>query len=128
MVKNILIVALALASLSIAGVPQKSPAPQQLNVDQFQNGNQLLEFCEDNGETASTNFCLGYISGTADHLRLTRVAVHSTGGTCLPKTSTPRQLTDVFVKYAKNHPEERHKPAQMLVIGAWREAFPCESR
>ncbi len=36
------------------------------------------------------------------------------------------QLGRVVVKYLKDHPEEEHDAAVVLVVVALREAFPCE--
>lgn len=127
MLRKILVVGSVLGVLAVGSVSQeKSPPQEDVNVHAFQNGNQLLEFCDD-----KSDFCLGYIAGTADHFAITKLMLKFSkqggeGGTCIPARATSLQLIDVFVKYAKNHPESRHKPAQLMITSAWREAFPCE--
>jgi Rap1a immunity proteins len=107
-----------------------TPTPQEdLSVSAFEDGNELLRFCEDKSDSA-TSFCLGYIVGTADDFKWTKSLLKFSklggqGGTCLPERVTPQQLIDVFLKFARNHPEERHKPAQYMITMAWGESFPC---
>lgn len=47
---------------------------------------------------------------------------------CPPATSTGTQLVRVFVSYAQQHPEDLHKRASMMVLDAFRTAFPCPNR
>jgi hypothetical protein len=127
MLTKILIVGSVLSFLATGSVSQEKSTPQ---VQAFQTGNQLLEFCEGKSD-ADTDFCVGYITGSADHFTFTKALLKfakqgGEGGTCLPERATPQQLADVFVKYAKNHPEERHLPAQYVISAAWHEAFPCK--
>jgi len=96
----------------------------------IEDGNQLLEFCEGKSNF-DTDICVGYITGSADHFTYTKALLKfakqgGEGGTCLPERATPQQLTAVFVKYAKNHPEDRHLPARYMIAMAWAEAFPCK--
>ena len=47
-------------------------------------------------------------------------------GTCVPEARVALgQLTDVVIKYLRDHPEERHLHGAVLVITAVSDAFPC---
>jgi hypothetical protein len=128
---KILAFCLGLAFLAPGNMSQEKSTPREnLSVHTLQDGGQLLSFCENKAD-ARTDFCLGYITGTANHFTLTNALLKfakrgGEGGTCLPERAPPRQLIDVFVKYARNHPEERQIPAQYMIGSAWHEAFPCE--
>ena len=96
------------------------------------DGNMLLAECE-NEYIAKQNYCLGYIAGTADSFRTLRFALQVTkqGGNptiCLPKNATLKQLTDVSLKYVREHPETRHLSADYLATVAWSESFRCEEK
>jgi hypothetical protein len=67
--------------------------------------------------------CLMYVMGAADSLDL------ATNGErrsyCAPATSTTDQFHDVLTLYLREHPEERHRPAVILLVLALSEAWPC---
>lgn len=94
----------------------------------FISGNKFLDDGEDNGGKL---FCLGYIAGTADQLTTEREA-HETlkepgnSHICLPGGVSLQQLTDVALKYVRNHPETRHLSASYSIIMAWGESFGCQ--
>lgn len=131
MLPKILVVGSVLSLLVVGSVSQEKSAPQEnVSFRAFRDGNQLLAFCEGKSNF-DTDTCVGYITGSADHFTYTKAVLKfakqgDEGATCLPERATPLQLTDVFVKYAKNHPEARHKPAQYMISAAWYEAFPCK--
>ena len=70
--------------------------------------------------------CLNYVAGVADMVDV----MPETAGlapVCIPPEGvTVGQMGRVVVKYLKNHPEEEHDAAVVLVVVALREAFPCE--
>lgn len=45
---------------------------------------------------------------------------------CPPEGITQKQNMLVIEKYLKEHPEELHEPAQLLIDIALMDAFPCE--
>ncbi len=47
---------------------------------------------------------------------------------CIPENVTNGQVSDVVIKYLRDHPEERHILAAILVVKAMAEAFPCKSK
>lgn len=47
---------------------------------------------------------------------------------CTPDNVTNGQMEDIVVKYLKDHPDERHMLAAILVVKAMTKAFPCSSK
>ena len=72
----------------------------------------------------SLAFCLGYINGWF-HAADANALVPEIGFCLKNKNVEADQLTAVFLKWAKDHPEQWHKHAYEGVIESWREAFPC---
>lgn len=93
-----------------------------LAADVFLTGNKLYSEC-----TSSDNLdqmhCLGYQNGIADvlsgHDRVNGFQA------CLPGNGTVGQVMDVVVKSLRDHPEDRHLAAAVLVAAALAAAFPC---
>jgi Rap1a immunity proteins len=75
-------------------------------------------------ETAAQQ-CWGFMSAVQEY----SVLVDQTGSRLLsacpaPDTKTT-QIVDVFVKYAKAHPEKSDTPAAAAAFNAMADAFPC---
>lgn len=103
-------------------------------------GNQLLDNCSGSG-IERTAYCLGYLSGVNEGLRLGVILpLLAEGGstadelnahanayllTCIPDNVTNQQNMDIVTRYLQDNPSTRHQPAHVLVIMAMREAFPC---
>jgi hypothetical protein len=85
----------------------------------------LLEECEA-AETARQTFCLGYITGASDVDGMDGATFPERRHSCVREEVTNGQLKDVVVKYLKDHPEERHLLAAILVVKAQAKAFPCK--
>ncbi len=90
-------------------------------------GNDLLESCESKGNFEQA-FCLGYITGVTDIEGLDSAVYPERRRSCVPENVTNGQARDVVVKYLKDHPEERHLQAAILVAKAMGQAFPCKSQ
>ncbi len=88
-------------------------------------GNDLLRFCNSH-EPFETNMYTGYIEGVRDGLMFATVSLKSKPFFSVPGKVSSDQLRDVVVKYLRDNPETRHKPAGMLTIFALKEAFPPE--
>lgn len=92
------------------------------------HGNDLLRLCTSKVGTSEAEFCSGFILGVRDgvvlaaELRTAKPIFES------PIDAKQEQLRDVVVKYLKDHPEERHKPAALLVIFALGDAFPPQNQ
>lgn len=102
----------------------------------FETGNSLLAQCsvEQSDPTYRQKYmaCSGYVSGVYDMIELLNVAKHRnrTGSVegfqaCVPDSATRGQLTDVVIKYLKDHPEQRHLAAATIVYVALKQGFGC---
>jgi hypothetical protein len=88
------------------------------------DGNKLLKWCEDRPDDSFLRgLCLGYVEATADTLMAERP-----GRQCISRDVTFGQLEEVVRKYLREHPENRHYGANVLVASALTEAFPCSGK
>lgn len=62
---------------------------------------------------------LGYIAGVHDALWVDKIV-------CTPAAVTLAQLGAVVAKHLREHPENLHAPANLLVEIALRKAYPCK--
>ena len=114
----------------------------QLAFAQTISGNDLLSACETAAD-AQQGFCVGYIIGANEGLRLgaatayifveaapTTEEINNASdlilGWCALSEVENGQLKDVVVGYLQNHPEIRHESARSLIRSALVEAFPCQ--
>lgn len=88
------------------------------------SGNDLLRDCSDRDTASLFSFCLGYINGIRDGAVFASVSSGTKQFFEISEKVELGQLRDVVVKYLKEHPEERHLHATVLVYKALREAFP----
>jgi hypothetical protein len=80
----------------------------------FYTGSQLHSFCQ--GENVPT--CIGYILGVTSS--------RSPAGTfCIPQGGDGKHVVDTVKLWLNNHPEKRQAAANLLVLQALNEAFPC---
>jgi hypothetical protein len=96
---------------------------------QFVEGTQLHEWILandrlDNGGKNQVDFInsstvMFYIAGIAESYR-------NLGILCLPNGVSIGQMTSVVGKYLKEHPERWNERANILVISALTNAFPCK--
>jgi hypothetical protein len=84
------------------------------------DGNYLWANC-DSREDAKQLYCLAYITGVSDAVRIA-------GSFCPPDNATYGQSKDVVIKYLRDHPEERHYAAAFLVGYALGSVFPCKPK
>lgn len=84
----------------------------------FDDGNKLYIFCT-SGRDFDETACL--ISASAYYDMMI-----ATGYQCGANGITRRQAKDVYIKYLRDHPAERHWPAAILAIFAFQEAFNCK--
>lgn len=91
---------------------------QEVKLDMFVTGNDLFERCTDNPAAstyiANYGFCRGYIYAAADFFAT--VSAEQGRPSCRKAGVTGQQVVDIVVKYLREHPEERHKPADYAVI------------
>ena len=99
--------AVLLATLpSMTAVAQTAPKPTDLLFGPTTG--ELMNECQ--AEYLSYDFphCLGFIVGVVDG-----ASVQSLGAApmCAPKSVTVGQLVAIYIKYAKDHPDQWHMPA-----------------
>ena len=82
------------------------------------DGNKLLKDCEPDEVNFSDGMCYGYIAGVYDQGRYTPRA-------CIPNGVTLKQLIDVTKQYLRDTPAKRHQGADVLIVQAFRDAWPC---
>ncbi len=76
-------------------------------------------------ESIESIWCLGYLSGFVDSLRLS--AKPQNQKVCLPaKGASNEQLARVVTKWFKNHPESLHQSGRIEIMLALGDAFPCK--
>jgi hypothetical protein len=89
---------------------------------QFNRGNDLKQVCEQKDNLFSAGFCLGYVIGVSDSLDYQVCAPGGPGGV------TQGQFRDIVVKYLSDNPSQLHLHADILVLTALRQAFPCQKK
>ncbi len=87
------------------------------------DGNRLLQICSASKDSHS-DFCSGFIVGARDGAVLATKLRDAKAILDVPVEVKQEQMVAVLVKYLNDHPEERHKPAALLVIFALSKAFP----
>jgi hypothetical protein len=87
----------------------------------------LLQECE----TQST-YCSGYILGFVEGHSAASVVSSGPNGPhrdiiyCAPVGMAAGQVRRIYIAYASQHPADLHKLAQILLVRALIEAFPCQ--
>jgi Rap1a immunity proteins len=92
-------------------------------------GNDLKENCGiaargpkgDGLELMMASFCMGFVTAFMVIGQNLEEPIHF----CVPKGVTLSQAIDVFLKYLNDHPSELHKPAELLLILSFRDAWRC---
>jgi hypothetical protein len=84
---------------------------------QFQTGNKLKQKCD--GGVGDELFCVGYVTGIAD--------AHAMS-ICTPKEVTQGQNMNIVKKYLNDNPAQLHRDADVLVLTALQQAFPCPKK
>ena len=102
-----------------------------------ESGNSLLGKCQDavsfqdtskakNSENAV--YCWGFVSGVMSTMQVGNTAPKMMNA-CIPESNpsvTAGQAVRIVTKYLKARPENLHLPSTLLVMDAFRKAFPCE--
>lgn len=93
-------------------------AAQDVRLEMFVTGNDLYDRCTESTAAstyvANYAFCRGYIYAAADFYGT--VAAENGRPSCRRAGVTGQQIVDIVIKYLRDHPEERHKPANYSVI------------
>lgn len=101
-------------------------------------GNDYLRMCENPTTDMTKGLCAGWFAGLLNGLQLGTWAFVAPDpipgdynplepyGICGDENVTNGQLMDVFLKYLKDHPEQRHYTSSSLFTASLAEAFPCD--
>ena len=71
-------------------------------------------------------YCLGFISGVEESVRLLK-GLTIEPKICLPPGKTSSQYAGVYNSYAARKSTDLSKPAALVVLEAFQDAFPCPS-
>ena len=88
----------------------------------FLNGNKLKTDCAQKDGFFDNGFCMGYIIGVADNRSFYICSPGGSGGV------TAAQYTDIVKKYLNDNPAQLHRDADVLVLDALTQAFPCPKK
>jgi hypothetical protein len=71
--------------------------------------------------------CIGYLDGVMDSAVVLSIAHPEARPFCLPETGISLdQARLIFIKWAKDHPDQLHTAARISVAIALGTAFPCK--
>ena len=84
---------------------------------QFISGNTLYERITSNNH-GHTMWSMGYVTGVSD--------AYNGDLFCVPQTVTVGQLTDITRRSLESRPQDRHLPADILIMLALVDLFPCK--
>jgi len=88
-------------------------------------GNDWIDVCSSKDKTTKT-FCALYFGGLIDGVNINSDIFKTEKVFCFPESGTPYQAVDIFVKYLRDHPEERHKDLKVVSTLSMINAFPCK--
>jgi len=118
------VLTLALANISFAEekTAQDSIFPQQMTAKD------LMFSCASSYMTSKgrqrKKYCSGFISGVEESARLFN-GMSIKPKICLPEGRTASQYTEIYISYASRKTTDLSKPAALVVIEAFQDAFPC---
>ena len=107
------------------------------------DGNTLYAACSAENQDVQLGFCVGYIGGTWDGLKLgssislsffmeentiqeNDIGSNAILSVCMPPNVENIQIIDVFTLYLEANPAIRHETARLLLLLSLQEAFPCD--
>jgi hypothetical protein len=123
------------ALLAVFLVSDSRPRQSQNPYSDMSTGNGLLEICAQFDKDSSSfglydnGTCLGYIEGVLKGATLPKGECTATATNwCVPSDVTLGQIKDVVVKSLRDHPENRQRPSQILIVNAVLKAWPCRTQ
>ena len=96
-------------------------------------GNDWLQMCSaslENRKTKKESFefvrCVSYARGLADGLTFMEAVLGDDKSPfCIPSEVEAQQLVDVSLRYLRENPGIRHRPAAFILADAFAAAWPC---
>jgi hypothetical protein len=137
----------AIATAIAFGLAASSACAVELPARAFYSGNDVYDLCQTHRIAA-----LAYVAGLYDEAahaawvidgtritifsnpqrdlsdRMADYALSRVVGYCVPRAATLDQVTDVFCKYLRDTPEERHGLPPILFSEALTKAWPCPDK
>ena len=94
----------------------------------YYTGNDLAEDCEAKNNMLKQGACIGFVTGLNQGVFLTSSISKSKKIFCAPRGVSVGQLVKVAVKFMKENPEVLHLSAGIILMRAYRVAFPCNEQ
>jgi hypothetical protein len=112
-----------------AQTPQQQPTYPTGGGGTFETGNDWLKLCggKSNDRSLYVARCYAYPRGLADGLSLWAYVDPEGAQACIPNEVTSEQLLEIGVNFIANNPKDRHNGSGLLLAGAFRQAYPCET-
>jgi len=89
------------------------------------SGNYWLVQCQ-NSDPGRIVACINYIQGLRDGMEAQRILTKTSPIFCIPDGVTPGQLKDLFAKYLKDNPKNRHMSGDVILIHTLKQSYPCK--
>lgn len=89
------------------------------------SGNYWLAQCQNSDPNRSVA-CIDYIKGLRDGVQAQRILTKTNPVFCIPEAVTPGQLKDLFAKYLKDNPKNRHMPGDAILVYTLKQSYPCK--
>jgi hypothetical protein len=124
---------LAAATLCCVGVAQARAQMQSFQPNT--TGNEFYSMCTPK-EEAQYLACTYYVIGYTDGLNMLNAVLKGAGKQplfCMPSNGgksvlgkiTGVQSTDIIMNFLQRNPQRRHELTAVLIVEAFKEAFPC---
>lgn len=69
--------------------------------------------------------CVGYLTGAEDGMSIVWAANALPEAFCKPENVRREVLLRAFLEYVRANPDKRELPAALVILQAYRQAFPC---
>jgi Rap1a immunity proteins len=113
----VFVVALALSGM-VAGGALAANRP-------YFDGNGLLNTCRSSNVIEQAH-CYAYVLGVADTVSVWKKTTPDASPACPEPGVTGDQFREIGMKYLERKVKERHEPATILLMRAFREQWPCK--
>ncbi|WP_443115462.1 Rap1a/Tai family immunity protein [Herbaspirillum seropedicae] len=107
--------------LLAAAIVLAAPVAAHAQQPKINSGNYWVSKCASGGQDYFE--CVVFTAGAVDGLQV--MMTEKTKLFCLPSEITFAQASAIFGKYLREHPEQTHLNASLLVAMAMNSAYPC---
>lgn len=102
-------------------------SPPAFSEPDYESGNYWLKLCE-SAEPLAQNACTWFVYGFNQGITAQAIGSDARKIYCMPDTVTYGQAKDIWTKYMKDNPAERHKLGGVLLMTSMVKSFPCAGR